>query len=92
MVQLEKPFVWPVEPMKEDLDRDFDRERWNKMAADRKRQLQGATNHENKLKVRLSVAEQAQRLLEGKDKWKGLDVSAVQTPPPDRFNVNMPLR
>jgi len=90
MVQLEQPFVWPEEPAEEDLKRDFDQERYSKLAGDRERQMKGVNNEERRMKERLSVAEQAQRLLEGKDRWKDLDVSAAQTPSTGRFNL--PIR
>lgn len=90
MVQLEKPFVWPEELTEQDLQKDFDQERWSKLAEDRERQMKGVGNEERRLKERLSVAEQAQRLLEGKDRWKDLDVSGVKAPATGRFNL--PIR
>lgn len=90
IVQLEKPFVWPQEPVEEEMDREFDRRRWERTTEVRERQMQGAENEKKIMQDRLSVAEQAQRLLEGKDKWKGVDVSTLKTPTTGRFNL--PIR
>lgn len=87
MVQLEKPFVWPEEPTEEELTKDFDNERYSKMEEQRTRMMQAQPNVRKQHKERLSIAEQAQRLLEGKDRWKNVDPSV-----PTAQKWSLPLR
>lgn len=90
MVQLEKPFVWPEEPTAEEMKKDFDNERWQQMEEHRSRVMKAEPNVMRQNKERLSIAEQAQRLLEGKDRWKDVDPSVPSAPTTGRWSL--PLR
>jgi len=90
MVTMDRPFVWPEVPAKEELKTSFDAERYKKLSDDRERQMQGAPDMNKIDKERQSIAEQAQRLIEGKDRWKDVDPSVPQGTALGKWS--MPLR
>jgi len=90
MVTMDRPFVWPEVPAQEELKTKFDAERYKKLSDDRERQMQGAPDVNKVDNERRSIADQAQRLVEGKDRWKDVDPSVPQGPGLGKWS--MPLR
>lgn len=72
LVELDKPFVWPETPT--DLAK-WDKDRHSALESARNLEIYGLKDQGRLHDERTSIADQAMRLLEGKEKWKGLDPS-----------------
>lgn len=69
MVEMEKPFVWPVVPEKFD---DWDKDTYDAAKKEREEaeKIFAHDYRQQPAKERTSMAEQAKALLSGKDPWK----------------------
>lgn len=78
MVSMTQPFVWPVEVEKEENGEErkgkFDGERFGKMEEERERSQKGQQDVQGRWEREVEVERQARRLLEGKERWKGMPV------------------
>jgi large subunit ribosomal protein L23 len=72
MVEMERPFAWPAELKKEDLEK-WDKKMFDEAAKDREEneELYRPDAREKPTRERKSMKEQARELLEGKESWRG---------------------
>lgn len=103
MVELEKPFVWPEEPTKEELEEKWDAKRYQEDRAQltrtslrpfKDRKLEEREKREQLEENMLELRETAERLLKGQQRWgtgSYPDIGSVGSPG-RRGQTNLPMR